>query len=176
MLKGIAKLIAALNGNTGKAQIAAGFSWGLLLALIPAGNFFWILLFVISFMFKHHHGSKVLAMAVLKLFMPLLYPLAIDPLGWELLHIEALRNFYTTLYNTPFVVFTGFNNTLVMGGLAAGIVLFFPVFFLVNLLVPVYRNTLLPKIVKSKLFQGISKLGIVAKLIKLTAAFEGDID
>jgi hypothetical protein len=63
-----------------------------------------------------------------------------------------------------------------MGGLAAGIVLFFPVFFLVNLLVPVYRNTLLPKIVKSKLFQGISKLGIVAKLIKLTAAFEGDID
>jgi uncharacterized protein (TIGR03546 family) len=175
MIKAIAKLIAALNGNTGKDQIAAGFSWGLLLALIPLGNFFWIVLFVLSFIFRHHHGSKVLVMAILKLFTPLLYPLLIDPIGWQLLHIEALMRFYTTLYNTPFVLFTRFNNTLVTGGLATGLVLFVPFFFLVRFLVPRYRNTLLPKIVSSKLFQAISKLRVVAKLIHLVGAFEGDI-
>ncbi|MDR2516341.1 MAG: TIGR03546 family protein [Spirochaetaceae bacterium] len=176
MLKAIAKLAAALNGNTRKDQIALGFSWGLLLALIPAGNFFWIVLFVLSFLFRHHHGSKMLVMAVVKLFTPLLYPALVDPIGWEVLHIEPLAPFYTALYNMPFVPFTRFNNTLVAGGLAAGIALFIPVFIIMLFAVSLYRTTILPKILSTRLFRTVSGFPLVAKLARLVSAFQNDID
>jgi len=165
MLKQIAKFIVALNGNLGKAQIAAGFSWGLLLGLIPAGNVFWIALFVVSFFFRHHHVSKLLCLAILKLLTGLTAPL-MDTVGWEILHIDALQPFFTTLYNMPFVPFTKFNNTLVAGGLTSGIILWLPVFFLFVLLVPIYRNTLSPKIRESKLVKSIKNLPLVSALVK----------
>ena len=176
MLKTIAKLVAALNGNTRKDQIALGFSWGLLLALIPAGNFFWIVLFVLSFLFRHHHGSKMLVMAVVKLFTPLLYPALVDPVGWEVLHFEPLAPVFTALYNMPFVPFTRFNNTLVAGGIAAGIALFIPVFIMMLFAVSLYRNTILPKIMSTRFFRTISGLPIVVKLAKLVSSFQNDLD
>ncbi|GHV43578.1 hypothetical protein AGMMS50268_36370 [Spirochaetia bacterium] len=161
MIKTIAKLILALNGNVQKGQIAAGFAWGLLLGLVPAGNFFWIILIVVSFFFKHNHASKLLVMALIKIFMPLISSLT-DALGWEILHIESLQPLFTTLYNMPFVPFTRFNNTLVAGGLVGGIVLWLPVFFLVLVLVPLYRNTIAPKIGNAKIVKVIAK--IIAKI------------
>ena len=94
----------------------------------------------------------------------------VDMAGWEVLHIEALQPFFTTLYNMPFVPLTKFNNTLVAGGLAAGIVLWLPVFLLVCGLVPLYRNSLAPKIRDSKLVKSIKNIPLVSKLIKAVAA------
>ena len=163
MLKPIAKLIIALNGNLKKSQIAAGFSWGLLLGLIPLGSIFWIVLFLVSFFFKHHHASKLIVLAILKLASAAVAPL-MDTVGWEILHIETLQGFFTTLYNMPFVPFTKFNNTLVAGGLTSGIVLWLPVFILVLLLVSLYRNKIVPRIRNSKIIAAIKKLPIIAPL------------
>jgi uncharacterized protein (TIGR03546 family) len=88
-----------------------------------------------------------------------------DALGWEILHIESLRDLFTTMYNMPFVPFTGFNNTLVAGGLAAGIALWVPVYFLVRPLVPLYRQSLGPKIKNLKLVQNITKLPLVSSIL-----------
>ena len=169
MIKPLAKLIVALNGNLKKSQIAAGFSWGLLLGLIPAGNVFWIILFVVSFFFRNHHASKLLVMAILKLAAGAVLPL-VDIAGWEVLHIEALQGFFTTLYNMPFVPFTKFNNTLVAGGLVSGMILWIPFFLLIYLLVPLYRNTLAPKIRENRLVKSIKSIPIVTKLGKAVAA------
>jgi uncharacterized protein (TIGR03546 family) len=163
MIKGIATFIAALNGNLKRSQIAAGFAWGVLFGLIPAGNFFWILFFIISFCFRHHQGSKILVMAVIKLLSLALLPLT-DALGWELLHIESLTPLYTTLYNMPFVPFTKFNNTLVAGGIAAGVVLWLPVYFLVRGLIPAYRKTLAPAIRGSRLVKAFYKIPLITKI------------
>lgn len=164
MINGIAQFVAALNGNLKKGQIASGFAWGLLFGLVPAGNFFWILFFIISFFFRHHNGSKILVMAIVKLLFFAMWPLT-DALGWEVLHIETLVPLYTTLYNMPFVPFTKFNNTLVAGGLVAGLALWIPVYFLVRALVPTYRKTLAPKIRNSKLVQSINKVPIINSLV-----------
>ena len=161
----MARVIVALNGNLKKEQIAAGFSWGLLLGLIPAGNIFWIALFVVSFFFKNHHASKMLVLAIFKIFIAGINPL-LDEIGWNFLHVEALQPFFTTLYNTPFVPFTGFNNTLVAGGLVSGAVLFLPFFFLIWLLVPLYRNAVVPRMRNSKALGAIKKLPILAPLIQ----------
>lgn len=165
MIQQIAKLIVALNSNLARKQIAAGFSWGLLLGLIPAGNIFWIVLFVLSFIFRHHHASKLFVMAIVKLASGVVAPL-VDIAGWEVLHIEALQPFFTQLYNTPFVPFTNFNNTLVAGGIVCGVILWLPVFILVFLLVPVYRNTLAPKIRENKVVKAVKSVPIVSKLLK----------
>ena len=173
MLSYIAKLFVALNGNLGKGQIAAGFAWGLFLGLIPAGNVFWIVLFGVSFFFKHHHASKLLVMVILQLISRSIAPL-VDIVGWEVLHIEALQPLFTSLYNMPFVPWTKFNNTLVTGGLVSGAALWLPVFFLVFLLVPVYRNILAPKIRENKLVKAIKNVPWVSKLLKaITAVADG---
>jgi uncharacterized protein (TIGR03546 family) len=169
MLKIIAKLFAALNGNLKRTQIAAGFSWGLLLGLIPAGNVFWIALFAVSFFFRNHHWSKILFMTIVKLLLGILNPL-IDIVGWEVLHIEALQPLFTTLYNMPLVPLTAFNNTLVAGGLCLGIMLWIPVFFLFWLLIPLYRNVLIPEIRNSKFFKAIIKFPLFTVLDKIIKA------
>ena len=169
MIQSIAKLIVALNSNLGKKQIAAGFSWGLLLGLIPAGNVFWVVLFIVSFFFKHHHASKLLVIAIFKLVSGVFAPF-VDIVGWEVLHIEALQPLFTSLYNMPFVPFTRFNNTLVAGGLVSGLVLWLPVFILVTLFIPLYRNTLAPKIKENKLVKSIQGIPIVTVLRKAVAS------
>ncbi|GMO60677.1 MAG: hypothetical protein Ta2A_06750 [Treponemataceae bacterium] len=163
MVKAIAKLFIALNGNVKKTQIAAGFSWGLLLGLVPAGNAFWIVLFVLSLFFKHNQGSKILVLAIIKLLAPAT-AVALDNLGWAILHIDALQSLFTKMFNMPFVPFTKFNNTLVAGGLCAGIGLWIPVFAITVLLIPLYRNTVLPKLITSKFFVVMQNIPLVQKI------------
>ena len=165
MIKAAIKLIRALNGNVRKSQIAAGFAWGLLLGLVPIGNFFWIVLLLVSFFFNHNHGSKLFSMALVKLFAPLIAP-AVDILGWQVLHIEALQPLFITMFNMPFVPFTKFNNTLVAGGLVAGAALWLPVFFAFTALIPLYRNHLSPKIRELKLVKAIGKLPFLSIIDK----------
>jgi uncharacterized protein (TIGR03546 family) len=157
MLKALARFIGALNGNVKKSQIAAGFAWGLLLGLVPAGNVFWIALFLISFWLKHNHWSKILFMVVLMVFSQPLGRLIVDPLGWWVLHIDGLQPLYTKLYNMPFVPFTKFYNTLVAGGLVGGLLLCIPVYFLFFALITLYRNVVVDKLSNSKLGKAIAK-------------------
>ena len=165
MIKVVAKLVVALNSNIKKGQIAAGIAWGLLLSLIPAGNFFWIVLFLFSFFFNHHHGLKLGFMVLFKLLSPLYAPL-LDLLGWGILHIDALQPLFTSMYNMPFVPFTKFNNTLVAGGLVAGIILFVPAYFLFLPLIRLYRDTLSPKIRNSKIVKAVTKFPFFSAIEK----------
>ena len=172
MIKATAKLISALNGNVAKSQIAAGFAWGLFLGLIPMGVF-WVTLFLCSFFFRHNHGAKLFGMAIVKLLMLIpgpnqlpLIPQAIDALGWYILNFDSLVPIFESMYNMPFVPFTNFNNTLVMGGLVIGLVLWIPSFFLFMSLIPLYRNNVAPKIRNSKAVKKIVKFPLFALVDK----------
>jgi uncharacterized protein (TIGR03546 family) len=164
MIQQIAKCIVALNGNVKREQIAAGFAWGLLLALVPAGVF-WAALFLISFFLRHNHGSKLLVMVVCKLLMPLAAA-PLDALGWAVLHLDGLQPLFTELYNMPFVPFTRFNNTLVAGGLVGGLVLWVPVFFSALGFVTLYRATLAPALRNLRLVKFIANIPFVSSLGK----------
>jgi uncharacterized protein (TIGR03546 family) len=169
MIKPIANLIVALNGNVKGSHIAAGFAWGLLLGLVPVGPI-WVILFLLSFLFfKHNHAAKTLGLIIFKIFGRLT-AVPLDLLGWELLHIEALRPVFTILYNMPLAPFTRFYNTLVAGGLAAGLALWIPAFLLGRLVVFGYRNTLAPKIRENTLVKGIKNIPFIASLAKAVSA------
>jgi uncharacterized protein (TIGR03546 family) len=134
------------------------------------GNVFWIVLLLFSFFFNHHHGLKLAFMFLLIILTPLFAP-AIDILGFSILTHKTLEPLFTAMYNMPFVPFTGFNNTLVAGGLAAGLILHVPVYFLLLPLIHLYRNTLSPKIRKSKLVMTISKFPLFSLVDKAVRAY-----
>lgn len=165
MIKAIAKTIVALNTNVRKEYIAAGFAWGLLLALIPVGNLLFVSLFIISFLFKTNKGAHLLSFGILKLLIPLFHG-PLDALGWYILNAEGLQGFFTKLYNFPILPFTRFNNTLVAAGLAAGGVLWLPVFFLVRALIPFYRRKINPWITQTKLYRAFIKVPLVSSLAR----------
>ena len=165
MIKVIARFINALNGNVKKSQLAAGFAWGLLLALIPVGNIFWIALFLISFFFRHNYWAKIIFMVVGIILTPLFAPL-MDAIGWSVLHIAGLQPFFTEMYNTPFVPFTKFNNTLVAGGLVSGVIIWLPAFFAFMGLITVYRKYLAFKLRDTKFARVLAKIPLFSSINK----------
>ncbi|HKK48945.1 MAG TPA: TIGR03546 family protein [Alkalispirochaeta sp.] len=167
----IARLIASLNANRRPGEIAAGIAMGVWLALLPVGNLLWVSLFVITVFLKLNLAIELLILAVLS-------PLAVladgqlHLVGSAILTAEALEGFFTTLYNIPLVPFTRFNNTVVMGALVAGAVLWIPVFLIGRVLVRVYRRSIHPRLAESKIVKAVHRIPGVSRLISLTKRFQ----
>jgi len=176
MITLIAKFLAALNANSRPGEIAAGFACGIMLALIPAGNLLWIVLFIIFFFLKIHLGTMFLTIIIFKLFIGVMDPL-IDTLGLLLLQQKSLEPFYIWAVNSPVLPFSRFNNSLVMGGFVSGVILWIPFFFIGRLLVGFYRRGVRDKIASSKLVRFFEKSPILRKLTKAMrkagAVYEG---
>jgi uncharacterized protein (TIGR03546 family) len=159
----IAKLVAALNTNVRPRQIAAGISLGLMLALIPKANLLWVILFIITFFLKINQAITFIFMAIFDLIALFLDPL-LHLLGYFILTLPPLQEFFTMLYNIPLLYLSKFNNTVVMGGLAAGIVLFVPAYILAKWGIKIYRDKLREKIAHSKLVKGFLQHPLVASI------------
>ena len=167
-LKQITKFLAAINKNTRPGEIAAGMAFGFLLALQPGMTIVRIVFLAFAFMLKINMPALFFSLLVFALGSPLL-DVPVDLLGGFVLGLPALEGLFTTLYNMPLVPYTRFNDTLVMGGLALGILAWAPLFFLFRWLVGVYRNTLREKIVNSKAFKVFLKVPLVQKLYSLVS-------
>ena len=167
LIRWILKLIRILNSRRGAGEVAGGIAFGLLLALIPAGglNLLWLGIFLITFFLKVNFAAELLFLGLFKLIAPLSDPL-LDWGGYQLLTLAGLQNLYTWLYNRPVVPFTRFYNTLVMGGLALGVLLWTPAFFLFRSLVVLYREKLKAKLEGSRLVKALNKLPLVSALIR----------
>jgi len=172
----IAKIIVAINTNRRPGEIAAGAAFGLMLALIPAGNLLWVVLFAMTFFLRINLAIELVLLGVFKLLVPLLDG-PVHSLGYTVLTIPALQGLFTLLYNAPLVAFTRFNNTIVMGGFLLGALLWLPVFLLFRLLVNLYRGKLRERIANSRIVKGFLKLPIVSTLAraigKLSAMYSG---
>ena len=163
MISFIAKLLVALNSNSRPGELASGIAFGLLLAFIPAGNLLWVAVFIIAFFIKHNIASLLLSMGLFRLFIPIFDPL-LDRLGGVILELPVFQDFFTALYNIPFLSYSNFNNTVVMGGFLLGIVLWLPVFFLFVVLIKIYRKKIAPKVVNSKIMKFLKKIPVVSKI------------
>jgi uncharacterized protein (TIGR03546 family) len=97
------------------------------LGLVPKGNLIAALLAVVLASVRVNLATAALAAFVVSLVAPLCDPLT-HRLGERLLTLESLQGFWTWLYNQPFAPWTAFNNTVVIGSLAAGLCLFYPVY------------------------------------------------
>jgi uncharacterized protein (TIGR03546 family) len=162
-VKWIATLIVAINANNRAGEIAAGISFALLLALIPTGNLLWFALFVITMLLKINFAALLLFLALFKLLVPLADGL-LHRLGLLVLSLPLLSDFFSTGYNLPLLPLTRFNNTVVMGGLVAGLLLWVPVFLLFRRLVVAYRRSLRDRIAGSRLLRALGRIPLVATI------------
>jgi uncharacterized protein (TIGR03546 family) len=90
----------------------------------------------------------------------------LDPLfhllGYALLvDFDALHPFWTALYNAPLAPLTRFNNTIVLGSLAGGTLLFIPVYYGMKTFVVMYRERVGQKVARWKIYQILSKNALV---------------
>jgi uncharacterized protein (TIGR03546 family) len=165
-LKWVTKFLAGINANTRPGEIAAGIAFGFLLALQPGMTVFRVLILAIAFMLKINMPALFLSLFLFALPSAAL-DVPSDLLGGFILGLPFLQETFTSLYNMPLVPYTRFNDTLVMGGLALGIIAWLPLFFLFKVLVGIYRNTLREKIVNSGLFKAFMKVPLVSKICRL---------
>jgi uncharacterized protein (TIGR03546 family) len=127
-LRLIKNLLLALHGGTDARHLAAGFALGAALGLVPKGNLFAAAFFLFFFLFNVDKGMALLSAAV---FTCAGYALdaPAHALGLALLKADALKGLWTALYDLPIVPLTRFNNTVVLGNVVIGAVLYAPLYF-----------------------------------------------
>lgn len=172
MIKYISRLIKAMNANAHPGDIAHAVSLGLLLALTPKTNLLWAFLFFLILFIRINKGAFFLSLILFSFMVPFA-DVPVERLGYLALSWPFLEPAYTALYQTPFVGLTRFNNTMVTGGLLAGLIMYVPLYILVRILLTLYREKWQPAITGSKLFVIIMKMPLVRKL-KSVWDFQGD--
>ncbi len=163
LVNAVARVVAALNSNRRPGEIAAGVSCAVLLALVPAANLIWILLLAALFFVKVNLSVALLTLAVLTPLATLADPL-LDAIGYRVLTAGPMQELFIAWYNAPIAPLTGFNDTLVTGGLLAGAVLWLPVYFPVRAFVQVYRNTLRARLAELAPVRWFTRLPLVQRL------------
>ncbi len=163
MISFIAKLLKALNANTNPGEIAHGIACGFLLGLMPKSNLLWYIIFIFVLFIKINKPAYLIMLAAGSSIAVLLDPL-FDTVGYSVLTINSLYPFYARLIDIPFVFFTKFNNTVVMGSLVCGIILYIPVYVLGRIFVKAWRKYGVPAMRHSKLIKIINQIPIVSKV------------
>ena len=155
LLKLLQSLIKALHSEGTPAQVAAGVALGSALGLTPLMNVHNVVIFALLVILNVSFGGGMLGWA---LFVPLGFVL--DPIfhriGSALLQSPGLRSTWESLYNTPLLPYTNFNNTVVLGSVVGWLVLLVPIFFLSRYGVARYRATIGERVRQSKFYQAVT--------------------
>ncbi len=166
MLKKLIKLLKAFNGNVNPGEIAHAFACGAILGLMPKNNLLWYLVLVFILFIRINKPAYLIMILVGAAVSPAFDGL-FDTVGYAFLTIPALSGFFAMLIDIPFVAFTKFNNSVVMGSFLCGIVLYVPLYFAGRGLVFVWRKYAADFIRNSKIAKAINKLPLVAKIASM---------
>ncbi len=166
MIKKIFKLLKAFNGNVNPAEIAHAFAFGAILGLMPKHNLLWYLVLVFI-LFMRINRPAYLLMIMAGSAVSYLFDGIFDTLGYAFLTIPWLSGIFGWLLDIPFVAYTQFNNTVVMGSLLTGLILYIPLYWTGRGLVWLWRKWLAEKVRNSKLFKVLQKAPLVAKIVSL---------
>lgn len=128
ILRTFNSLIKLLNSETAPSQIAAGVAFGLLVGLTPFLSLHNLLLFMIVCLFRVNFSMFFVSLGVFKLLAFIGDPL-FDVFGyWLLVDLKALRPFWISITSGALWPFFRFNNTVLIGSLVIGLILWIPVF------------------------------------------------
>lgn len=110
-------LLRTLNADVSPNEIAAGVVMGAAIGLMPKTNLLVLVLWCLVLIFRVNFGMATASIIIFALLGHLTDPLAERMGFWALTDVSALHNVWVFLYNRPFIPFTAFNNTLVLGNL-----------------------------------------------------------
>jgi len=164
ILKLVRKFFRGLAGAESPAQIALGFGLGLMLGLVPFASGLAIALIAVILVFKVSFPFAFGAMAVAQLCRVSFLGGLCGTTGYRALESLPLEGFWAWLLNLPVIAILSLDRYVVMGGAligaAAGAVLFFPIVWGVKR----YRDAIVARLSKSKLFKTITNLWLMRAL------------
>jgi uncharacterized protein (TIGR03546 family) len=126
ILRPLRLLLQAFVMESTPRQMSLGLAFGVLVGLVPKGNLLAIVLGTLLASTRVNLAIATLAI-VLCSFAALACDSLFDQIGGYILALPSLQNMWTELANMPFMPWTDFNNTIVMGSFATGLVLLWPV-------------------------------------------------
>ena len=162
------QLIKGITQNTTPNQIAGGAAMGMLIGLMPKANLTTQILLIMLMIFRTNVSVALAMAAVFSLLQPVGNLLA-HPIGYKLLaQTPFLYGFWTRLYNTPVFPWTAFNNTLLLGNLIIGLVLFVPAFIVAKKLALLYETSFKEKVAQSRFAKALKSSWLVDWYFKVT--------
>ena len=156
----IRQFITGITSETEPPQIAAGVALGFLIGLLPKATLTVQVLLVLVMALRVNAPMALLTILATSLLNPLFDHLT-DPIGYALLSSQSLAPFWTRLYNTPVVPWTGFNQTVMLGGLIFGLALFAPVYITAKKGAVAYNARFKDKVMNSKIMKGLKGLWLL---------------
>lgn len=124
----VSGLVGLLAQEDSPRRMALGVSTGMLVGLVPKGNLLCAGLCLLVIATPVNLGLTIAAAAAFSLLAPVLDPLT-HWIGLQLLTWAPLEATWSWLYEVPFVAWTGFNNTVVLGSFALGLALYLPMYW-----------------------------------------------
>ena len=150
----VRQFIKGLTSDTDPRQIGWGIALGFLIGLLPKATLTAQLLLVLLMALRVNLPMALITMLAMALVNPLMDKLT-DPVGYYLLTSSALYPLWTKLYNMPIMPWTGFNNTVLTGGLVVGLALLFPVYLAGNRFGVYYNDKFKDRLMNSKFVKGL---------------------
>ncbi len=169
MIKYITSFFTSLNKNSHPGEIAHAICLGALLAAMPKNNLLWPILFIIILFVRINKGAFFISVILLGFITPFC-DVIIEKIGYWALNLDFMQGIYLYLDTTPFVGLTKFYNSMVMGGLLFGLLIYLPLYLLSRFSVAKYRKFIRPalsKFVNSRLSPIVRKVPILRHLTKL---------
>lgn len=118
-----------LLASTAPGQLAAGFTIGMMIGIVPKTNLIALSLCVLLFSIRCNRGLGLATAVLVSLAGAATDPFA-HRLGAVVLGISPLQATYASIFNLPLGPWLGFNNTVVAGSLLMGLYLAYPVYWI----------------------------------------------
>lgn len=131
LMRPVRQLAQVFAASDSPRQVAAGFTLGMIIGLLPKGNLVVLFLTLVLCAVRINKPAGLMAMAVFSLVGPLLDGLA-HQLGGLVLIWEAPRPYYVWLNELPMGPWLALNNTVVVGQLLIGLYLAYPTYWFVH--------------------------------------------
>jgi uncharacterized protein (TIGR03546 family) len=122
------RVCRALLASDAPGQLAAGFTIGMIIGLVPKGNLIALSLCVLLFSIRCNKGLGLAAAIAFSFVGPWTDSFA-HRLGLAALSLQPLEAVYASIFNLPLGPWLGLNNTVVVGSLLIGLYVAYPVFW-----------------------------------------------
>lgn len=155
LLKLLQSLVSTLHADGTPRQVALGIALGAALGLTPLANVHGVVVMALLCVLNVSFGAGMLGWAVFTPVGFLLDPI-FDAVGRALLvGSPSLAPLWTSLYNTPGLPWTNFNNTVVLGSVACWLLLFLPIYLAARWSVVRYRRDFAARVEQSRFMKAM---------------------
>lgn len=154
LLRKLFGFLKIFGTETSVNQMAVGIMIGWFLGLIPVFTLQFFLLLLVLIFFRIQLTATIIS-AIIFAIPAIIFSFIFHLVGSFVLEINFLYPLFTFFYNIPIIPLTRFYNSVVMGSMVIATVFAPVVFFISRLIIIKYREKIVERFKKTKLYKFI---------------------